>query len=229
MSDALDRRPRPRPWRSRPASWTWTAEHGGHRPEGEALDRERPARRRGPTLSHSTATAQTSTAPTEEGERRVEGLTRSCDRQPRSRPAPRGRRRRPAARAPGRGEAWPRTPRRRPAPTPSAATLATDRHQPEGEVRRARVRWRCPTGRRGSASSATKNAEAHRLAQLDQGEVGTGVLEDHGLVDHRQLEVGARVVDRQAPALGHDHDHEGHEGQQALRGWPARPDGPGSG
>ena len=37
-------------------------------------------------------------------------------------------------------------------------------------------------------------------------------------MDHGQLQMGTRIVDGKAAALGHDHDYESHQGQQALRG-----------
>ena len=63
-----------------------------------------------------------------------------------------------------------------------------------------------------------QHGQAHRLTQLDESQIRARVLEHHGLVDHGQLEMGTRIVDREATALGHDHDDEGHQGQQALRG-----------
>ena len=50
--------------------------------------------------------------------------------------------------------------------------------------------------------------ELQRAVQ-DEGEVGPAVVEHHDLVDHRQFEVGVRVVDRNAGVLGQeDHDSE---------------------
>ena len=37
-------------------------------------------------------------------------------------------------------------------------------------------------------------------------------------MDHGEFEMRARVVDRQAPALGHDDDHECCQGEQAFGG-----------
>ena len=65
--------------------------------------------------------------------------------------------------------------------------------------------------------------EPHRLTEGDERELRSGVLEHHRLMDHRQLEMRRRIVDRDPPRLGEDHDHEGDEGQQALRACrPAR-------
>ena len=47
----------------------------------------------------------------------------------------------------------------------------------------------------------------HGRGPFDEREIGSGVLEDHRLVDHRQLEVRGGIVDRNAPGF-RDHDHE---------------------
>ena len=52
---------------------------------------------------------------------------------------------------------------------------------------------------------------------LDEGEVGAGVLEHHGLVDHGQLEVRGGVVDRDAARLGEEDDEERRRGEQLAR------------
>ena len=49
----------------------------------------------------------------------------------------------------------------------------------------------------------------HRGGPLEVREVPARVLEERPLVDHRQLEVRVRVVDRLAPGLGHD-DERGY-------------------
>ena len=55
----------------------------------------------------------------------------------------------------------------------------------------------------------------------DAGEVRAAVIEHHDLVDHRELEMGCRVVNRDAAVLGEEHDQEGEgdqgEGRRGLR------------
>ena len=65
--------------------------------------------------------------------------------------------------------------------------------------------------------------QPHGFAQLHEREVRPGVLEDHGLVDHRELQVRARVVHGQPSGFGDDHDHEGDQGQNPL--WRGQPGG----
>ena len=54
------------------------------------------------------------------------------------------------------------------------------------------------------------------------GEGGAAVVEDHDLVDHRQLEVRARVVDGDARVLG-ERDHEQPDDDQHHRGGGSLP------
>ena len=53
-------------------------------------------------------------------------------------------------------------------------------------------------------------------AELDHREVPAGILEHHRLVDHGELEVGRRVVDRDAGVLG-DRDHDQRDQGEAER------------
>ena len=62
---------------------------------------------------------------------------------------------------------------------------------------------------------------------FDEGQVGAGVLEDHGLVDHRQFEVSGWVIHRNPARLRNQHQRERGEGEH-LRGGkkaPVLPDG----
>ena len=49
---------------------------------------------------------------------------------------------------------------------------------------------------------------------LDQREVAAGIFQHHRLVDHGELEMGRRVVDRNARILGQRHDDERDQGQR---------------
>lgn len=60
-----------------------------------------------------------------------------------------------------------------------------------------------------------QHREPHPGRPFDQRQPWAGVLEDHGLVHHRQFQVGGRVVHRQPPGLGDDDNHQRHEGQYA--------------
>ena len=59
-------------------------------------------------------------------------------------------------------------------------------------------------------------------APLQVGEVATAVLEQRAFVDHRQLEVRVRVVDRLASRLG---EHDEREPDRTERETRRRPDG----
>ena len=69
------------------------------------------------------------------------------------------------------------------------------------------------------------------LGRVDQdGQPAARGLEQHPLVDHRQLEVRVRVVDRLVPRLGHGDDGERRGAQQQRRREPAAAGGrPGAG
>ena len=50
--------------------------------------------------------------------------------------------------------------------------------------------------------------------RLDQGEMAAGIFEHHGLVDHGELEMRRRIVDRDARILGQRHDDQRHQRQR---------------
>ena len=52
--------------------------------------------------------------------------------------------------------------------------------------------------------------------ELDEGEIGARVLEDHRFVDHGQLEMGVRIVDRYPSRFSDRHDGERGERQKAF-------------
>src|SRR3989442_10539079 len=56
-----------------------------------------------------------------------------------------------------------------------------------------------------------------RRRPLDEGEVRSCVLEDHRLVDHRQLELRRRMVDRKASRFGDDDDEKSGEREEIAR------------
>ena len=62
-----------------------------------------------------------------------------------------------------------------------------------------------------------ENEQLHRRAVLDESEQGPAVVENHDLVDHRQLEVGAGIVDRHAAALREQDDEETRGDEQQRR------------
>ena len=66
------------------------------------------------------------------------------------------------------------------------------------------------------AEQREEDEQLDRGRPLDEGQVAAGVLEDHRLVDHRELEVRGRVVDGQAPGLGQGHDEERAEREQVA-------------
>ena len=108
---------------------------------------------------------------------------------------------------------------------PRASTLSGERATPRASP--AAVSERAiPQGAVRLASSPSRTLSRSQEPELEPAQVASGALQDHGLVDHGQLQMGARVVDRQPAGLGDDHDHQRSERQQARRGrprWPARP------
>ena len=83
--------------------------------------------------------------------------------------------------------------------------------------RDASLTSRCPRGRARLTKMPSSSASRMASPSGDEREVRSGVLEDHGLVDHGELEVGGRVVHREPPALGHDDDEQRREGEEPLR------------
>ena len=81
--------------------------------------------------------------------------------------------------------------------------------------------------RRGAGGDAGRHEEIHqqreieqlldRRGPLHQREVRPCVFEDHGFVDHRQLEVRGGIVDWNASRLGDDDDEEAGEGEDVGR------------
>src|ERR1019366_10158282 len=64
-------------------------------------------------------------------------------------------------------------------------------------------------------------------APLDEAEVGSGVLQNHGLVDHGQFQMGGGVIDGNAAGFGDEDQEEGGEGEY-LGGGEEVPGGGGS-
>jgi len=106
--------------------------------------------------------------------------------------------------------------------------LDEDDHQRESEdlcgEREGRGRQRLGREARRDADGEEESREQRHEEQLldrggplDEGEVGAAVLEQHGLVDHGQLEVGGGVVDGDAARLGEEHDEERRRGQDLSR------------
>src|SRR5262249_28869030 len=54
-------------------------------------------------------------------------------------------------------------------------------------------------------------------APFDEAEVGAGILEDHGLMNHGEFEVGGRIVDGDAAGFGDEDEEHGGAGEH-LRG-----------
>src|SRR5450759_511062 len=54
-------------------------------------------------------------------------------------------------------------------------------------------------------------------APFDESQVGTGILQDHGLVDHGQLQMGGGIVDGDAAGLG-DQNYKESGKRQDLGG-----------
>ena len=100
-------------------------------------------------------------------------------------------------------------------PAPMTASFATN--DDGAECDRGRPgRGRDPPRHEQIDEQRTEQQESHRGGELDEREIRTCVLEDHGLVDHGQFEVRARIVDRQARALGQRRDRERDEREEAL-------------
>ena len=90
-----------------------------------------------------------------------------------------------------------------PIPTAMAKTPATKSSQSSSGLARARRAGRGAGAapRAGTASSPRRTSTRPRS--------GPAVVEDHHLVDHRELEVRVRIVDRDAGVLGEQHDEQG--------------------
>ncbi len=81
--------------------------------------------------------------------------------------------------------------------------------------------------RRGAGRDPDRQEQIHeqrevqqlldRRRPFDEREIGSGVLEHHRLVDHRQFEVRRRIVHRDASRFGDDDDEEAGEGEQIAR------------
>ncbi len=69
----------------------------------------------------------------------------------------------------------------------------------------------------GEEDVAEDDDEQHQFdpgGQLHHGQLLSGVLQQHALVDHGQLQVGGRVVEGHPRVLGHKGDEEGGGGQE---------------
>ncbi len=72
-------------------------------------------------------------------------------------------------------------------------------------------------GKEDRQSDAGVGKQLQTRCPFEQREVPARVLEDHRLVDHRQLEVRRRVVDRHACVFRERHHREGHAGERKAR------------
>ena len=140
---------------------------------------------------------------------------REPDQRRGSRPSPAG----PA----GRGSAaWRGS--RRGAPSTTAATTSLRERGADRDEERDRRERRSPgpTGRNAAANRPATRTSLSSAAYMRIASRGPGGLEQHALVDHRQLEVGVRVVDRLVAGLGDGDDRERAGGEQERRRVPGR-------
>ena len=104
-----------------------------------------------------------------------------------------------------------------------ASSEAADRELADQRGRRAEHRGPVVAGRRDAEREEQREPDARvveeleRRGPLDQREMPRRVLEDHRLVDHRQLEVRRRVVDRNPRVLGQRHHRERDAGEGEAR------------
>ncbi len=74
-----------------------------------------------------------------------------------------------------------------------------------------------PNGKRTCRRRAPQDEELHRGAPEDRPEGRPAVVEDHHLVDHRQLEVRVRVVEGDPAVLGEEDDPPAHRDENEGR------------
>ena len=98
-----------------------------------------------------------------------------------------------------------------------ANTLPAQAAQRETERARATRVVAMPIGRKRSTRSVRYRSSLSADAHSTSARSGPAYSSDHRLVDHGQLEVRGRVVDRNAARLGDDDDEEAGEGQQVAR------------
>ncbi len=101
-------------------------------------------------------------------------------------------------------------------PAPATASLAGSARERDRQHRPVAGFGDAP-GHEERESDGHVGEQLDRHRPLDQREVARRILQDHRLVHHGELEVRARVVDRDARVLGEQHHEEGHRGEGEAR------------
>src|SRR5262249_10990910 len=91
--------------------------------------------------------------------------------------------------------------------TPPTASLATYATMPSAQRRQSRAARFNPPWREQTGNQRHVENELEPACQLYQRQMAAGIFEHHGLVDHGQLEMGRRIVDRDAAVFG-DRNHD---------------------
>ena len=99
---------------------------------------------------------------------------------------------------------------------------ATGEHPARGTTGQSSQGAARSTGTASRTTRAPKSEQLQRRAVEDHAERRAAVVEHHDLVDHGQLEVGVRVVERDAAVLG-EQDDEPAQQDQRERGTRRRP------
>ena len=98
----------------------------------------------------------------------------------------------------------------------SASTLAA-KAASASPISAGEVPGASPSGKNSAATSVEDDELLGVRRQDDAGETGPRVLEQHALVEHGELEVGIRVVHRNAPGLGQGQHEHGEQREQVGR------------